>query len=343
MDPSVPWVQVLVQMVHGPDVAVRGIISSTGRDGRPGDEIGWTAFAGALPPTLSGGGIEDSELRVWRDGTRMRIERLDGSPVLMCDAVTCWRFRNGRELPRAAPAATLQLRGNGTDLLARRPAEHWVGDDYTHPTGPITATTYLSRPAWQFDLAPPPHSRSPRKAHPMRMIVDQQTGLVLERRIGAVGPAERWSQFVVGEVFDEALFIWDGPAESVAEETRRQRAADQVLRAERRRWFDTHVTAEPLRVAVTADLDLQYLHTFDTGTGAFEASLGRRGITASLARRPRSTKEWELRWAGPIHRWSTFRFDWALAIYDVELTADALAGIQAHLHPGEQTVPPDEP
>lgn len=98
MDPSVPWVQVLVQMVHGPDVAVRGIISSTGRDGRPGDEIGWTAFAGALPPTLSGGGIEDSELRVWRDGTRMRIERLDGSPVLMCDAVTCWRFRNGREL-----------------------------------------------------------------------------------------------------------------------------------------------------------------------------------------------------------------------------------------------------
>lgn len=49
------------------------------------------------------------------------------------------------------------------------------------------------------------------------MIVDQQTGLVLKRRIDAVGLAERWSQFAAGEVFDEALFTWDGLTESTAE------------------------------------------------------------------------------------------------------------------------------
>jgi len=343
VDQSVPWVQVLVQMVHGPDVPVRGIISSADGGLRSRDEVGWTAFSGALPPTFTGGGIEATELRVWRDGMRVRIEHLDGRPLLLCDAVTCWRFRKGRELPRVAPAATLRFVGNGTGLLARRPAEDWVGDDYTRPTGPLTTTTYLSRPAWQFELAPPPQSRSPRTAHPMRMVVDQQTGLVLEQRIDAVGSAERWSQFFIGEVFDEALFTWDGPAESVAAEARRQRAADRALRAERRRWFDTHVTAEPLNAAVTADLDLQYLHTFDSGTGAFEARLGRRGITASLARRPRSTEVWELQWAGPVHRWSTSRFDWALAVHDVELTAEGLAELQARLHPGEQTVPTGEP
>lgn len=108
---------------------------------------------GRLPPKLTGGGIEDTELRVWCDGMRVRIERLDARPVLLCDTVTCWRFPHRRQVPWVAPAATLQLRGNGTDLLARRPAEHWIGTTTPARPGPITATTYLSRPTWKFELA----------------------------------------------------------------------------------------------------------------------------------------------------------------------------------------------
>ena len=334
---SIPWVQVLVQMVHGPDVSIRGIVRSVDHDNRPRNKVGWTTIGNQVPPTLAGGGVDATEIRVWRDGMRVRIEEPDGTVVLLCDGTTCWRFRPNRDLPLAAPVETLQFRGNGTDLLARRPAAHWVGDDFTHPVGPIATTLFLDRPAWTFELAPPPH-----ESHPMQMVVDQATGLVLQQRSDGAGLMEEWVELTVGEVFDDALFVWNGAADSAEDERRRQLAEHHDRRAQRLDWFRTHVTAEPLQVAVVADVNVDYVHTFDEHTGAFEASLGRQMITGSLARRPRSSQPWELRWAGPVHRWSTADFDWAVALHDTELPVESLATLQTRLHPGVPVLDPTD-
>jgi hypothetical protein len=331
---STPWVQVLVQMVHGPDAPARGVVRRVDPDNRPRQILGWASTASGLRRTPTAG-VDAAELRVWRDEMRVRVEKLDGTVVLLSDGTTCWRFESGRDRPVAAPADALLFLGNGTELLARRPAQEWVGNDFTRPVGPITATVFLDRPAWEFELAPPP-----RKPHPMQMVVDQETGLVLQQRTYGLGVVDEWVELTVGEVFDESLFVWDGAADSAEDESRRMRAAGDERRAERRNWFRTRVTGESLLMEVVADLNVDYVHTFDDHTGAFEASLGDRAIKGSLARRLRSSRPWELRWSGPVYRWSTADFDWAVAVHDTELPAAGLAALQARLHPGVPVVDP---
>ncbi|WP_416063870.1 hypothetical protein [Rhodococcus indonesiensis] len=77
-------------------------------------------------------------------------------------------------MPRAAPAVTLPFRGNSIDLLARRLAEHWIGDDCTRPTGSVTATTFLSRSPWRLEPARRWRKSSPRTAHPIQEVFDRQ-------------------------------------------------------------------------------------------------------------------------------------------------------------------------
>ncbi|MGB7362538.1 MAG: hypothetical protein WA931_05810, partial [Rhodococcus sp. (in: high G+C Gram-positive bacteria)] len=275
---SVSWIEVLIRMVDGPTPPHRGRIRSRGEDGKPRKNVGWAIVGGQSPPTISGG-VDDAVVTVWRDEKRVRIENSNGDPVLICDGERCWRFRDP-ELPTVAPAKSLLFRGNGTELLTRRPASSWVGNDFTTPFGEIARTIFLGREAWGFHLEPPPH-----KPHPYGMVVDKETGLVLAQGIDQIGLLDEWIDLEVVDGFADELFTWTGPAESAEAAHRRTLAGHEDTSNERREWFRRNITGSTVRAVFSAPFDVQYVHELDESTGEFFASLGNGLVSGSLARR----------------------------------------------------------
>ncbi|NKR57768.1 hypothetical protein GS485_08510 [Rhodococcus hoagii] len=325
MTGDVSWVEVLVRMVDGPDLPVHGVVRCRySDDDARRDGFGW--MSGMRPVVLTGGRAGDDGARVWRHGPRLRVERMDGTPLMISDGHTSWRFSDGQP-PLEYVDADVRYLGDGTELLERRPATDWIGDDFTRPTGPIDTTVFLGREAWTLDLAPPPH-----KPFPIRIVVDRETGLLLQSRNDGAGVVDEWVEFEVGGTFDDRLFTYAGPVRSAEERQRQMRAEHEADANRRRNWFRANVSGVPMVVDVRADLSVQYLHTLDERTGAFEATLGSdRAVSGFLTRRPRSDEPWMLRIAEPVHRWSTRSFDWALAVHGVELADGELARLQGLL------------
>lgn len=328
------WVALLTLMVHAPDPepTLRGAIRSWPGEEERAQAYGWTAFAGEPLPVLTGirPTVDEQKaappVRVWRDGQRIRIEEPDGTVNLIVGDTTCWQFDRDHDAPLASPDTALRYAGSGTELLTRREPDAFVGDDFTRPTGPVGATTFLGRPAWTVELAPPPH-----KPHPIQLVVDAETGIVLQERNDGFGTVDEWVEFVVGEDLDPALFTWDGPTRSAHDQRAEQEAEWESDLAERRRWFTDNVTAMPLRV----ELGLTVLvHDYDETTGAFQASLG-DGHIGSLARRPRSDEPWDLQWAETQHRWHTARWDWAMTFYQDQPTPESVQALKRQLDPDE--------
>ena len=81
--------------------------------------------------------------------------------------------------------------------------DRWSGDDFTRPSGPAREVRFLGRSAWEIELAPPP-----RKPHPMQLIVDQQTGLVLREGNAAFGTFTEWTSLDLTAELPDDLFVW---------------------------------------------------------------------------------------------------------------------------------------
>jgi hypothetical protein len=337
---ALSWVGLLTLMVDGPDLPVRGMISSReGADPSQG-EFGWAVFqgqplpvfagfaaaadagAGEEPPEPPGPAEEEPVLtRVWRSGRRVRLERPDGRPSLIVGEQRCWQFRGDDPVPVESPNRAVVYQGNGTQLLHRREAGEFTGDDFTRPTGPVGETTFLGRPAYTVELAPPAH-----KPFPIQLVVDRETGLVLQQRNDGFGAVDEWTEFVVGEEAEDQLFHWDGPARSEADERAEHEREWQADLAERAEWFRANVGPLPLRL----ELDLSvHVHVYEPD-GSFEASIGESHLGA-LARRPSSAEDWPLSWSEIQHRWSADGWDWALSIYHDQLTEAGLTRLKQAL------------
>lgn len=334
---ALSWVGLLTLMVDGPDLPVRGVISS--REGADDSQhyFGWTAFAGEPLPVLAGFASavdaeacaerpeephtpEEPELtRVWRSGRRVRLERPDGRPTLIVGDERCWRFRGDDPVPVESLSRVVIYQGSGTQLLRRREAGEFTGDDFT--TGPVGETTFLNRPAYTVELAPPAH-----KPFPIQLVVDRETGLVLQQRTDGFGSVDEWTEFVVGEDAKDLLFHWDGPTRAEADERAEHEREWQADLAERVDWFSGNVAALPLRLELNVSV-LVHVHEPD---GSFEASLGESGL-GSLARRPSSEQDWKLGWSTVQHRWSADGWDWALSIHDDQLTEEGLTRLKQAL------------
>ncbi|NEW26536.1 hypothetical protein [Nocardia cyriacigeorgica] len=324
-DPQHPsWARVLDAMVReaGTEPPIHGVIASA--DPAPGG-AGWVSFAGQQRPTFVGATGPDRTLwRVWRHGARIRVENQDGHPLVLSDGVRSWRFDTPGEPPLEDDASAVRFIGSAVRLVVRRSANDFVGDDFTRPTGPITTTVFLGRPAWAVELGPPPH-----KPFPIQLVVDQETGLVLQQRNDDAGlVSDEWIELSVGAPIDDDVFSWPGPVRTRADEQRRMRERALERQRQHREWFARTVTPEPLSIQVDVPLDIETVHEFDEATGAFTASLGRPPFWSMLARRPRSAEPWELGWAGSVHRWSTAEFDWALRVDGAEPTAQSLARLR---------------
>jgi hypothetical protein len=341
---AISWVGLLTLMVDGPDLPVRGVISS--REGADPSEqgFGWAVLQGQPFPVFAGiadahhggspdpGSDEDPQAdtgedigqaveeepvltRVWRAGRRVRLERPDGRPSLIVGEERCWQFRGDDPVPVESPSSVVAYQGNGTELLHRRPAADFTGDDFTRPTGPVGQTTFLGRPAYTVELAPPAH-----KPFPMQLVVDAETGLVLQQRNDGFGAVDEWAEIVVGERLDDQLFRWQGPSRSEADERAEYEREWHAMQAEGVEWFRANVAPLPLRVELGVGVRV-HVHEPD---GSFEASIG-ENVLGALARRPSSPEEWRLDWSEVQHRWTSDGWDWALSVYGDQLTEAGLA------------------
>jgi hypothetical protein len=200
------WVALLTLMVEGPAVesTLRGVIRSFDGTDEQRHHFGWTAAAGDPRPVLAGAHPGDdpddpgeSFLRVWCDGPRLRTEGLDGQVFVIGGTDICWQFDLEDERPLASPRRALRYWAGGTQLLERRAAADFLGDDFTRPTGPVTATTFLGRAAWAVELAPPKH-----KPYPIQLVIDAETGRVLQQRNDGFGSVDEWVELAVGERAD---------------------------------------------------------------------------------------------------------------------------------------------
>lgn len=334
-------------MVDGPDLPVHGVISS--REGADASQhyFSSSVFEGEPMPVFAGfasavdaePGAEPPEepdpaeglghpaeeepvlTRAWCSGRRVRLERPDGRPSLIVDDEWCWQFRGDDPVPVVSPSSAVAYQGNGTQLLHRRDSAGFAGDDFTRPTGPVGTTTFLGRQAYTVELAPPAH-----KPFPIQLVVDSQTGLVLQQRNDGFGSVDEWVELVVGEPLDEQLFRWQGPSRSEADERAERDRELQTELAERADWFTANVTPLPLRV----ELELSVFVHVHQPDGSFEASIGESHVGA-LARRPCAAGDWQLGWSRVQHRWSADGWDWALDLHGDQLTDAGLAALKRAL------------
>lgn len=317
-------------MVDGPHAPVQGIIRREGTV-----EGGLYSHVGDIAPVYVSG-VDD--LQVWRDGPRIRVETMDGNPVVITDGQTVWRFARGEPLPLRADAHEMSFTGPGKELLVTRKAGEWVGNRWTTPTGPIREIEYLGRPCWFVELAPPrdkePYSR--------QLTVDQRTGAVLQQRVDAAGTSIGFVEFTAGIPIEPTNFVWHGDIrtpERIGGSGFHSAQTPSVARRldEQHRWFREHVSAQDLSVPVTLDLNVHLLRT-QHEDGSFDAAIGAWPL-GRLARRPRSTEVWTLGWDVPVsHAWTTADFDWAIALLLGDLNSDSLSGLQQLLHPDEPVV-----
>lgn len=321
------WVEVLVTMADGPSLPLRGVIRKT--PDTP-ERINFAYAADREPVVVGVGG---GDVRVWRDRSRMRIETPDGRPVFITDGDSAWQFGPTDEPPIRSDARRVRYLGTGSELLSNRPAHDWLGDDYTRPAGPIEDVTFLGRDCWAVDLAP-----GPRKAGLLRIVVDRESGAVLEQRNDTADTGVAYTEITVGEPVGDEMFTWTGPSRDFDEERRARAELARADDANRLEWFHTNVADSLPVVRIPLPLRVENIHTLDAGTGAFQASIAAGFVTGMLARRPRSDQPWNLRWHGDVQRWSTDEFDWATILHQAELDADTLAALQAALHPGETAI-----
>lgn len=260
---------------------------------------------------------EDGEQRRWRlarrgylcrreelDGTLRRIDGADATWLRQADGSVIRRphERDGHSAFAGVPIGGLEVGGH-------RPSwSRWDGTDFTRPTGPVTATEFLSRPAYAVELAPPSH-----KPAPIQLVVDAASGRLLRVANEHFRTVAEWLSVEIGVELPDDVFVWDGPAQIRSwDDERDERVAEhEADMARRRAWLDARGIA---RLPLPAEPEL-LLNEWDDASGAFFLTIRLRAHGA-LARRPRSDEPWpqvETMNMENMRRWNDSRWDWCLA------------------------------
>jgi hypothetical protein len=299
----------LMALGDGPEPSLSGVIRV--RDVQPDVDS-----TDAVLPGVGSVRITENRHRVAKRGKLVRRERLDGRPIAIFGDDVKWIWLDGAEVPTVFRGLAMW----GWDdhlLLHRRPFKSWEGDDFTHPTGPVRSTTLLGRTAWAVELAPPSH-----KPFPLTLVVDAETGIVLQQRNEGLGSVTEWVEISFGADLADDLFGWSGEAI----EQRDFQADHEREMARRRAWLREQGVGTPSLTVVPEFTP----HRWDDVTGAFEASLN-YDLSASVLRRPRSDADWDTRNNWPhVYRWSDNEWDWYVGT-SAELRPEDLSALRAQL------------
>lgn len=263
----------------------------------------WDDWEGDEPveqhPTLGRVLVHESALRIARRGNLVRVSRPDGRVSAIFGAETSWFCEDGSDTPVAHDAHTSSFGWAGAEFIRRLPPSRWEGTDFTKLTGPITETEYLGRPAYAFELAPPPH-----KPYPLQMIVDAETGLVLRKANRDFGSYEEWVEIDFNPELPNELFVWDGPTRP-PRDWEAEHAAEE---ADRQAWLDSRGLV--VELAIHPELRL---HERDDETGEFHLSID-VSVHGALIRRPVADPlPDDGRHYPHVYRWSDGRWSWVLS------------------------------
>jgi hypothetical protein len=306
---SWPALVALMALGNGPEPSLSGIVHV--RAVEPDEDT-----ADAVLPGVGAVRITDDRHRVVKRGNLIRRDRLDGRPMAIFGDVTKWIWLNDDELPTVFRAGAAW--GWDDHWVVQRPTlRRWEGDDFTHPTGPVRSTTMHGRAAWSVELAPPSH-----KPFPLTLVVDAETGIVLQERNDGFGSITEWLELSLGAELSDDLFVWSGDSL----EPRDGRAEHEREMASRRDWLAARGIGD-LSWAAEASL---ILHQWDDRSGEFEASV-HFSLSASVVRRSRSDAEWDTRNNWPHeYRWSDSEWDWYIGT-QAALQPDELSTLRTQL------------
>lgn len=256
-----------------------------------------------------------TQIRVQKKGQMIRCERADGTPMLIRGPDFVWTWDEGG-VPIKWPGTRNLFHGPAYALTHRRELDEWSGNDFTTPTGPVVATRFLDRGAWQVELAPPSH-----KPFPLSLIVDADTGLVLSQRNEGFGSVTEWQQLEVGADLSDDLFDWQGESRPPPDRT----ADHERDMAVRREWL----SGQGIH-ALTLSLPAELMPHEWSEDGSFLASV-EVGLHATLLRRPQSREPWQTRlgWQRR-YEWRSGNWDWLLAT-DVDISENLLEQLKAQL------------
>jgi hypothetical protein len=306
---SWPELVVLMALGNGSDPSLSGVVHV--RDVEPDD-----AQTDVVSPGVGPVRIEEDRHRVAKRGNLLRREHLDGRPMAIFGHDTKWIWLDGAELPTVFRGLAIW----GWDdqrVVQRPPLSRWEGDDFTHPTGPVRATTLLGRAAWSVELAPPSH-----KPFPLTLVVDAETGVVLQERNEGFGSVTEWAEISFGPELADELFEWTGQAV----EPRDGRAEHEREMLSRNAWLAEQGIGD-LSWTTVSSLSV---HDWDDATGEFQASLSVH-VSAAVLRRRRTGADWDTLNTWPHeYRWSDDEWDWYVGA-NVELRADELSALRSHL------------
>lgn len=317
-----PRADVRAAVLGGPS-PVRGVLTRRGAVNQ--DEFATRIVGDVLPLYVVG----KDDLRVWRDGSKLRVEALDGHPHVISNGTTIWRFGHAGDPPREAAITDLSIVGPGRELIAPQIASEWGEDG---PGRDVRDVTFLERLCWEFR-----HSLTGNRGSATTMLVDQKTGAVLQQRTDDPTTIVEYAELTVGAI-DPALFEWDGPTTTrrpmptQSHQHPRYSSADERKEALAAELVALHLHGD-LVISSTVDLSVARVISHDND-GNLEAIIGPRETTGQLTRRPHSTQIWALpSHGGSFYAWSTSAHDWALVMHSGPLDTGTLSTIQTRLHP----------
>ncbi len=298
---AMPWVALLGLMVDGPvserEPSIRGMVRS-------------------VDPTTAD---SDGRARVWRDGILARVENPSGRPMLIVGSERAWRFGERQAVPPETASVEARTNFHGAGLLWRRPAQSFLGNDFTRPTGPAWSTRLLDRPAWEVELAPPSH-----KSYPIQLVVDAETGIVVSSATtvsdrSTSGPS---SSLVSGWV--------QLSSRGTGQSAMRVKRATPSTGLTWRNGGTGSPNMWPRSLCPSAWKSTSTCTRTTRRQGHSKASIEFGGV-GTLARRPRSSKAWNLHWQEIQHRRTDDKWDWALSMYHAEFSEQGFALLRQHL------------
>jgi hypothetical protein len=146
--------------------------------------------------------VDETRLVVEASRSRLRVGRTDGTTCFIWGSDYTWTWEADGAVT-VGPRNYNRVGSVVSALVTRRELDEWYGVDFTRPTGPPTARTFLDRPAWSVDLAPPARKGHP---YPVTMVIDAVTGMVLSQRNDGFASVTEWTSLEVGVELDDGRF-----------------------------------------------------------------------------------------------------------------------------------------